>query len=59
MYYIFVYIICMYYYRHRVVYRDLKPENVLIDGEGHVMLTDFGLSKIGVSSITGEEGDDE
>lgn len=27
------------------VYRDLKPENILLDTEGHIVLTDFGLSK--------------
>lgn len=28
-----------------IVYRDLKPENILISPQGHIKLTDFGLSK--------------
>jgi serum/glucocorticoid-regulated kinase 2 len=28
-----------------VVYHDLKPENILIATDGHIMLTDFGLSE--------------
>lgn len=34
-----------------VVYRDLKPENILFDRDGHVVLTDFGLSKISTSTF--------
>lgn len=33
------------------IYRDLKPENILMHESGHIMLTDFDLSKQAVSSI--------
>jgi serine/threonine protein kinase len=41
-------------HQHGVVYRDMKPENILLDDLGHVQLADFGLSKEGIKS--GEKG---
>lgn len=36
-----------------IVYRDLKPENILIGEDGHIKITDFGLSKINL--VEGEK----
>lgn len=37
-----------YLHQNKIVFRDLKPDNVVFDEDGHALLTDFGLSKEGL-----------
>ena len=34
-----------FFFQNGIIYRDIKLENILLDGEGHIVLTDFGLSR--------------
>lgn len=38
----------LYLHQNKIIYRDLKPENLLINHDGHIKIADFGLSKANI-----------
>ena len=40
-----------YLHKNKIIFRDLKPENIVLSSDGHIKLTDFGLSKENVGSF--------
>merc|ERR1719473_1593000 len=46
-----------YLHNHDIIHRDLKPENILMGADGHLLLTDFGLSKADITSEAGESSE--
>jgi serum/glucocorticoid-regulated kinase 2 len=41
-----------YLHENKIIYRDIKPENLLIGQDGHTRIADFGLAKPHIDSKT-------
>ncbi len=45
-----IYCALAYLHDNKIVYRDIKPENIILDSDGHIKIIDFGLAKDNVDS---------